>query len=353
MRDKRTGMQATRVKTGGAGLFLLMAMSGMGCAQPGVMQEPGPLRERANLCLQRALRYPENPVVRAQAVEAAVEVLGDEAALRIRESMRDEHAGVRFAACMALGELRDTAARNALQRLVNDPDPNVRIGAYFALERLGVADYRRPWADLLLQHKSEAVRRNAALALGRLEDKSVIPLLRKAAGGDKDDGVRIQAAEAMALLGDADSIEYFLFHAYGGQGYIQPFALLTLGQVRDERAVETLQKLLETSPYLEGQLAAARGLGMHGYADGFALALASLDWNKPRPNLPDDPPFDQIMRVQCMSAAALGAIGRPEALDPLRRKMDTAEDPRIQLAAATAILKILNKTAGGSAPGNP
>lgn len=204
-----------------------------------------------------------------------------------------------------------------------------------------------------MRHENEAVRRNAALALGRLGDKSVIPLLRKAAGGDKDDGVRLQAAEAMALLGDADSVEYFLFHAYGGQGYIQPFSLLTLGHVDDERAVETLHKLLESSPYLEGQLAAARGLGMHGYADGFALAISSLDWNKPRPNLPDDPPLDQIMRVQCMSAAALGAIGRPDALEPLRRKMESADDPRIQLAAATAILKILNKTGGGSSTSHP
>lgn len=307
------------------------------------------LRERATLCLHRALRYPENPVVRAQAVEAAADVLGRDAVLRIRENMRDDHPGVRFATCMALGALRDFTSRNALQRLASDPDPNVRVGAFFALERLGIADYRQFWADLLLRHNSEAVRRNAALALGRLGDTSVIPLLRKAAGGDKDDGVRLQAAEAMALLGDAESIEYFLFHAYGGQGYIQPFALLTLGHVRDDRAIETLRRLLNSSPYLEGQLAAARSLGMHGYTEGFALAAGSLDWNKPLPNLPDDPPFDQIMRVQSMSAAALGDIGRPEALEPLRRKMETAADPRIQLSAATAILKILNKVYGSPA----
>ena len=85
-------------------------------------------------------------------------------------------------------------------------------------------------------------------------------------------------------------------------------------------------------------------MGMLGYKRGYSLALQSLNWNKPQSDLPDDPPENQIMRVRSMAAMALGEIGDRGALGRLKNRMQTPDDPRVQLAAATAILKILNKT---------
>jgi hypothetical protein len=78
-----------------------------------------------------------------------------------------------------------------------------------------------------------------------------------------------------------------------------PFALLTLGHVQqDNRVLPTLRSRLAGSPYLEACLAAARSLGMQGHADGFTLAVKSLNWNEPRPGDPDDTPENQVMRVR-------------------------------------------------------
>lgn len=288
------------------------------------------------------MQYPEHPAVRAQAVEAAEEVLGKDALLLIREAMKDEHPAVRFAACMALGRLRDPDAFPALRKLAEDEDANVRVGAYFALERLGDGSHRPAWVDLLRRHEDPTVRRNAVMALGMLEDKKAMPVLELAASSDPDEGVKLQALEGMARLGDREAIGRFLQYAIAGQSFRQPYALVTLAHIRDERVVPALRTRLESSPYLESRLAAARSLGALGYPDGYDLALASLNWEDTRSDLRDDPPEVQLMRVRSMAAMALGEIGSRRALDALAGRMQTPDDPRVQLAAATAILMILN-----------
>jgi HEAT repeat protein len=275
-------------------------------------------------------------------MEAAAEVLIDQASLFLREGLQDTHPAVRFAACMGLGELAEADAEPAIKPLVHDPDGSVRVAAYFALERLGDLSHRVAWRDALLNNPEPEVRRNAALALGRLHDKHVIPLLRKAFSDDPDDGVRLQALEALAFLGDKYAINRFLLDAYGGVGFKQPFALLTLGRVPGDRVVSALRTRLQYAPYLEARLAAARSLGMQGYDEGYQLALESLDWNEPDAQEKKGSPEVQIMRVRSMAALALGDIGRRDALGALHQTMETETDPRVRLAAATAILNILN-----------
>jgi HEAT repeat protein len=321
------------------GVFGMSAV--IGCVQPNVPNNLGSLEDRARTGLHRAMRYPDNPVVRVQAMEAAGDILGQEAILRIREGLHDENAGVRFAACMALGELKDRKSLPEIRKLVHDENDNVRVAAFYALERMGIHNHRREWQKILYRHEDAEVRRNAVLALGRLKDPATKPLLRKVAARDNDMGVKLQAYEALALMGDKDAIDQFLFHAYGAQGYKLPFALLTLGKIDDPRMVDALRIRLENAPYLEAKLAAARSLGMHGLDDGFQLCLETLHWNQPEENLQDDPPHNQIMRKRSMAATALGDIGRPGALGPLKERMINSPDPRVQLACAAAILKIL------------
>jgi len=321
--------------------LLLCAVAG--CASNLPQLSDAQLREMATRYVKRGMRYPENPAVRAQAIEAAGDVLKiEDVCAAIRQGLYDEHPGVRFSACMVLGRFLDKDSLPTLHKLAADPDPSVRIGAYFALERLGDYSYRKGWRDTFRNHSDAVVRRNAALALGRLDNKSVMPLLKRAVTEDDDEGVRLQASEALALLGDTDAVNHFMRDSYGGVGFKQPFALLTLGKVADDRVIPVLQKRLATAPYLEARLAAARSLGMHGDDGGYSLALKSLKWNKPREGLVDDPPDLQVMRVQQMAAMALGAIGRRSALGPLAQRMEECDDPRVQLAAATAILMILN-----------
>lgn len=327
-----------------SGVVLMVLAATIGCGGPTSSDEQ--LLERASQYVRAAARFPDNPAVRAQAMEAVAEVMPDQASLFLREGLKDEHAGVRFAACMSLGALANKDTRSALQPLVEDADASVRVAAYFALEKLGETAYRRAWRDALLTSPDAAVRRNAALALGRLGNKSVLPLLARVSGKDDDEGVRLQALEAMALLGDAYAINRFIHDAYGGLGFKQPFALLTLGHVDTDQVRSALRTRLANAPYLEAKLAAARALGMQNCDDGYDLALRSLSWNQPQQGVPDDPPALQVMRVRSMAAMALGQIGRRDALGPLQSMMENEDDPRVQLASATAVLMILNPASG-------
>lgn len=341
------------------GAMLLCAWLGVlvagGCSQSGAATQPSrgeqtstfmgddaSLRELATTIIKRGVQYPENPVVRAQGVEACEEALRQEALPVIRGALKDEQAGVRFAACMALGRLKDAEAAGALRGLLGDADASVRAAVYFALERLGDASHRKEWAELLRRHGDPTVRRNAALALGALGDSKAVALLDRAATSDPDEGVRLQAMEGMAVMGDKDAIDQLLRFSIAGRSFRQPFALLALGRVKDDRVAEALRSRLESAPYLESKLAAARSLGAQGRGEGFDLALGSLEWNQPQADLPDDPPVNQVMRVRSMAALALGEIGDRRALKALAKRMQTPDDPRVQLAAATAILMILN-----------
>ncbi|HSW46062.1 MAG TPA: HEAT repeat domain-containing protein, partial [Phycisphaerae bacterium] len=313
---------------GRIGLLGLIFMAGCGLAAP----SDEVLRERATQFIRAGARFPDNPAVRAQAMEALVHVLPEQAGLLLREGLKDEHPGVRFAACMGLGERADQNARSAVQPLANDPDPSVRVAAWFALERMGDFSHRKAWRDVLFSDPKPEVRRNAVLALGRLDNRNVVPLLARASTSDDDEGVRLQALEAMALLGDAYATTRFIHDAYGGLGFKQPFALLTLGRVKTEQARAALRTRLNSAPYIEARLAAARGLGMQGSAEGYDLALRSLNWNEPKRDLPDDPPNLQVMRVRSMAALALGAIGSRDARGALNQTMERPDDPRVQVA---------------------
>ncbi len=338
----RTGSVASR---GGRRLAMTATLVGLslagGCA-PRPRLTPQELQTLAMRYVTAAATFRENPLLRAQAIETLQRLEGDRAVSWFRDALRDEHPGVRFAACMALGAVRHKPSEGLVRLRLADPDASVRVAAMFALRRMGDPGFVREFDEILRLHPDPAVRRNAVLAIGRLEEPGAVAVLRKARD-DKDESVQLQALEAMALLGDKSALQQLMYYAGGGLGERQAFAIETLGRVGDPRSVDSLRFALRDSPHLESRLAAAQALGLMGHNDGFHLAMASIRWNSPNTRLRDDPPANQIMRVRTLAAFALGAIGRTEALEPLRQQMEDPDDPRIQLAAATAILQILAK----------
>jgi HEAT repeat protein len=54
------------------------------------------------------------------------------------------------------------------------------------------------------------------------------------------------------------------------------------------------------------------------------------------------------MRVRSMAALALGEIGDRRALGRLNQQMERSGDPRVQVAAVTAILRILDRAEDGT-----
>lgn len=325
-----------------AGLWCLLLVAG--CQMPAVKSVPeDELRRRALEALRNGLRYEASPLIRAQAIEALSEVAPGEGKMWLRELSSDPYPGVRFAARLALGDLRPKDLGAMMRRaLAEEQDPSARAAAIYALHRSGDAGYTSELARLLLETRDAAVKANVALILGKLGDASALPLLRRALREDRL-GVDYEIVEAAAALGDTRALQQLVAYTYGGAADRQVLALLALGRSGKPEVLEACRYHLKNGEYLEVRLAAARALGMLGYDDGYDVALDALDFNEPRRDVPNDPPANQIQRIRVMAARALGAIGRKEALPALQRALEDQSDPRIQLAAATAILEILGR----------
>ncbi len=324
------------------GVGLIVAFLG-GCATTGptgnvVSQRE--LRRRAMECLRAAVDFRPNTAVRVAAVEALETCPCAQSLPWIRTALLDEHPAVRFAGCVAIGNLRDTVAETAIRDRLSDDDPSVRAAALFAMHRLGHTEQTGELATYLLKHEDPAVRRNAAMVLGMFEEPGVVKLLARAMR-DSDAGVRDHALEAMARLGNRDAKKELTFVTSAGIGSEEVFAVCALAATRDRTYADTYRYKLSAAPHLETRLAAAYGLGLLGSDEGFALAMRALRLRKAPTRDPNDSPAGQLLRIHQLAAKALGAIGRADALPLLRDHMENQNDPRLQVSAARAVLEIV------------
>ncbi|QDV91491.1 HEAT repeat protein [Phycisphaerae bacterium RAS2] len=338
-----------------------VGLSTAACIRP---PEPAPLdvqdqsRFRA-LSIQnlREAAFCDDPVLRMQAMEAIQEVASADAASCIADNIDNGYAGVSFAALMALGDMRrataDGSARLAvanqnrlLQRvrtLAEDRDPNVRIAALYALHAMGDATRTRELADFLLRNTDARVRANAALAIGRLRDPTSIQLLHQGLKREKKDAVKMQILEALASLGDSHGIERLKFYGFSAVPDQAALALMCLANARTIEAEEMFRIRLRDTDYPEIRLQAARGLGRLGFEEGLDTAVRDLFFNRPRRNIANDPPQQQIARVRALAALALEAIDNPTSLGPLWSAFNEPDQsPYVRLAISRAALRLID-----------
>ncbi|MEK6676500.1 MAG: HEAT repeat domain-containing protein [Planctomycetota bacterium] len=334
MTIRRAGAILFRAATAVVGCLGFMA-SGCKTVSPGVGSES--LRKEAYWTLKSALAYKVNPVVRAEAVEGLEAHDSPEGRAWIRTALQDEHPGVRFAACVAVGMLRDERAIHEVEKLAEDGNASVQVGALFALHQLDRKGNTGKLPTFVLTHSDPVVRRNAALVMGRMGESSAVVILAKAMK-DLDEGVRHHALEAMAKLGNREAQQELAFMTSSGVGSEEVFAINALAALRDPQYIDTFRYKLETAIHLETQLAAARGLGMLGIEDGLPIARKALQIKNPPRDDPKDPPEEQLFRIRLLAIGALGAMGNSQALSAVSAEWKNGTDPRIQVAAAAAIL---------------
>lgn len=263
-----------------------------------------------------------DPIGRANALEA-VEHLPRQSALELlTEGLSDPDARVRFAAAMAAGRLRLQELKPQLEAMAEGSSPNGRVAAVFALHRIGDTSRSQRLAEYALSD-DVLVRANTAVALGLLDEPTAVRLLRPMRE-DPDSNVRLNAAEALWRLRDAEGFEALLAASISGFSDDRVLGTLALAAPADARAQPALEGKL-TDDYVEVQLAAARGLGALGSDRGYSVAAARLN--------------DKDARRRAMAALALGEIGRLDAQPRLRPLLADA-DSYVRLAAATAALKI-------------
>lgn len=271
---------------------------------------------------------------RVYAIEGMRYVEGDEAAGKIISQLNVNAQAVRFAAAMAVGDLRLKAAKPQLLGLVNDPDPRVQVAVRFALHRLGDTT-RSHDLESFATHADPKVRGSTAMVLGRLGEpsgKGILRLLRV----DPTPQVRQQADEALFLLGDERGRDAILGYTTSHHPDDVLFAMRALTQKRDPTyKLYAWSKLNEANDekkgYLEVALAAAMAVGAMGADDGYGVAMKGMVDKDPRLGL----------RRRVLAAGTFGTIGRSDA-QPFLATLLKDPESEVRAAAATAILLIAN-----------
>jgi HEAT repeat protein len=258
---------------------------------------------------------------------------------------------LQFAGAMGLIELPTAEAEEPLKVLLSDEDESVRLAAIGALHKLGRKEHSQELISAL-GSADRKIRSDALMILGRMGDKSAIDVIRPLLEGEPIESVRLQAAEALVLLGDHNALPKLQLWQYSTNSQQRVFAVQLMGQVEPppDFTADLLQAMDDPNQLV--QLQAARSLGRLGQQAGYGKALKYLDPpSKLRRSLAeqmgistDDPQIDtEISKIRALAALALGEIGRWEAAKHLGRTMDD-RDAQVALASAYSTLKLLIKT---------
>ncbi len=336
-------------------LIALLFLNLVGCvaaAKPVAAKPAGAIAPTPMDAIKAGLAYRDNPVVRAEAVEALESLASPETLPWVRSALLDDHAGVRFAACMVLGKVQDSGATSMIRKCLTDKNESVRVAVIYALHRLGQTEFTERLPNYVLTHPDPVVRRNAAIAISMLGQPSAITVLARAMK-DPDPGVRNHALEGMARLGNKEAARELTFLANSGIGSDEVFAINALAGTNDPIYEDAFRYKLINGSHLETRLAAARALGRLRIDAGLPVVLDAL-----KPTLavraePGDPPVEQTLRIRQLACAAAGAIGSPRAVPALETLLRDSVDPRVQISAARALLEISQKRDAVSSPFQP
>ena len=183
---------------------------------------------------------------------------------------------------MASGGQHDGHSTRYWTKALDDPDPETRKSACFALGAIGAEAERAvpKLAALMLEDQDPVVRAEAALALSKMDPatKAAVPQLAKALE-DADPIVRMNAARALfrlkqdarpavpamlkAMADDENQTNVGIFTTT-----VYELVVLALGRATagTDEAVPVLTDALKKAPRLEARLAAIRALGEVGPA---------------------------------------------------------------------------------------
>ena len=136
---------------------------------------------------------PNNSPMQTGLASWGLSFVGAKAPEALREAARSSDARMRTAAIGALGDqiqnLNDQEARQLLQNALSDEDEEVRAEATTLMGKLNDSSWAIPLVVPNLRDTSPLVRKNAALALMKLEDPVAIPELERRQASESDGSV--------------------------------------------------------------------------------------------------------------------------------------------------------------------
>jgi len=164
-------------------------------------------------------------------------------------ALKDEDVDVRFYAVGSLGDIKDPMAVEPIIKVLEDKneDDAIRLKARKMLREIG----KLVVEPLIRCMKSEdyIVRWYAAVALGEIGDKRAETPLIKALMDDKKE-VRGGAAGALKYIGGPEAVEPLINCLENDEDWIaRRLAAVSLGVIKDKRAVEPLTQALKDKIY--------------------------------------------------------------------------------------------------------
>ncbi|MGD9688111.1 MAG: HEAT repeat domain-containing protein [Phycisphaerales bacterium] len=302
--------------------------------------EHSQVRERALMLLANATASPDAEE-RYNAIEALIPV-PSRLEPAVRRGLIDPDDRVRIVSAMAVGKAQLKTVAPFVRPLLTDKSEMVQASAVYALTRCGEQVSPQPLGSLL-DHPRPLMRAHAAWILGELGDESALPMVREAARapmGRADPAqtriYRLQLCEAMIKLGDhraLDEVRAALFPSRPEELEATALAVQIIGLVKDRPSQGQLVLLIDRVDSQTGRmppevrLAAAAALARMGQRQGGYVAQEHRS--------------SPVGPIRAQSALLYGEIGSRSNL-PVLNEMMGDSDPLVRVAAAAAVLKIMD-----------
>lgn len=256
----------------------------------------------------------------------------------LTDSLRDPAAQVKLSALESLARRGETKASPLVLTLVEDRDPAVVERACWTLGELRDRAATPRLKQALLQGTTVGIRREGALALGRIGDPEALDALRVSALRDSEDlSVRLAAIKALPMLSTRAGARPLLRLVGHRESILRSAAAYSLVQLRTQESILPLTRLLD-DPDRRVQRNAVITLGL--WPQAFAGPLLKVVADKA-----------QDVEVRMLALTALSDVspeilGGEEAVRSLLSMLDPNEPLEVQVAGVRLLGTIGTPAAG-------
>jgi HEAT repeat protein len=279
----------------------------------------------------------EEAVIQVNAIEIVAKTHSIKFMPQVRRMLKSPIVPVRFASCLAIGDLRYSLAGSDIELLMKDRNENVRIAAGYAAYRLG-SEGSYKLLVTSLKSPDQTVRANAAMLLGKSGNKQALKHLWYALSRtENSDPVKYQATEAIAMLGDSKISQKLWALLISKYAEDRIDGVRAMGSLGGEQAQGALITNSLEDHVVEVRLAGAEQLAAMGNNSGESVVIEVF-----RKKLADQMDPRSQERVKVFAAHAIGELGTPRVTKFLPKLL---KDPSkfVRLAAAKAVIQSSKK----------
>ena len=304
---------------------------------PGIMlSNPEAVKTEAVEVIKKAANSNDS-YVKTYAMEALSKAQCDGCAMLIQQALNDTTVSVRVAAAIAAGDMQIIETREALEKMCKDKEPMVQLAAGYALEKMNMDAARfRVWYDKALKSSNSRYAGQSCLLVGKLgitptRNNSKAKLRQVMKKPNQKPYIRLQAAEALARLGDTEITERLL--DFAGSSFADD-RLLTVSALKELGCKEcyAMLSVLASDEQIEVSLSALRALGPLAGKEDVVPAYRALEYIDPYGEA------EVTKRVRHLAILAIGSFGNEMDQSLLKRYLND-KDEFIRLTAAVATIE--------------